>query len=83
MAAFLIGRGADVEAADDKGVSACLVAAATGASSTSLSMALCCFTGNWIASTQNLFWHAAQALSSCWRSSYAEGQMSTRPRPGE
>lgn len=43
MAAFLIGRGADVEAADDKGVSACLVAAATGASSGSLSMAHRCF----------------------------------------
>lgn len=43
MAAFLVGRGADVEAADDKGVSACLVAAATGASSASLSMAHRCF----------------------------------------
>ena len=43
MAAFFIGRGADVDAADDKGVSACLVAAATGASSASLSMAHRCF----------------------------------------
>jgi ankyrin repeat protein len=43
MAAFLIGHGADVDAADDKGVSACLLAAATGASFASLSMAHHCF----------------------------------------